>query len=229
MVNNRNEQNNLDQKIQSPKKVEQKRVSAFNISKWFSNLMGKPSTGAKENVPQDNKVPSTTSSAELSDKTQSASTPELMPVGDDSVKEDFKKAKQIISSLVGKASEKSAPFVTSGKEKTGAAMKEVGKVVDVSFMRKLVRGLMVLLFLFVAGVLIFRFYKLTQQNGIEEVPGNTPSVTVTYIPYKESIYSADPDVIRLEESINTLKREVLNTKIKITTFNPPVLDFSISF
>ena len=88
---------------------------------------------------------------------------------------------------------------------------------------------MVLLFLFVIAVLIYRFYNLTQQDGSEETPSGEPTVTVTYIPYKESIYTTDPDISKLEESINTLKREVVNTKITITTLNPPILDFNISF
>ena len=92
------------------------------------------------------------------------------------------------------------------------------------------KGLKVIGILLAVAIVISIFER---QNGIVDrgngvVIETTPPV-VTYQPYTESIYANDPEVLRLDEDINVLGREISTTVLQDSILTPPKLDFNIKF
>jgi hypothetical protein len=66
--------------------------------------------------------------------------------------------------------------------------------------------------------------KITQAPPLPPVPTIPP-----FQRFKPSIYADDPVILKLQEDISVLDRELSNTQIKETILEPPSLDFNVTF
>jgi len=86
----------------------------------------------------------------------------------------------------------------------------------------------VILILSVAGFGIAYFMrsdkKVTQGPPLPPVPSIPP-----FQRFQPSIYADDPVILKLQEDVNVLDRELSNTQIKETILEPPTLDFNVTF
>src|SRR3990172_1227013 len=192
------------------------------ISKWINDLRGKPK-GSAQNVKQPaNPVPN---------KTEPASLTEIKPpveAEEDSVAADIKNLKAFTKKIVGKTSTIIKPYEQKGGSVSSSALSKAGGLVDKSFLRKIVRVFLILLFLLILVFVAIRLFKSTSENGGVPGFGNQPTPT-SYQPYIPSLYVEDPEIRQLEEDVNVLAGEISGTNIRELDLNPPVLDFNISF
>ena len=81
-------------------------------------------------------------------------------------------------------------------------------------------------------IIAFAIYVKLFQKTLPTREGQTIPPTPTYSPFqkfKPSVYANDPTVIKLEETLNVLDREMATVPLTEDTLTPPVLDFNISF
>jgi len=112
----------------------------------------------------------------------------------------------------------------------GNSTSEAKQLVDKSFLKKLVRAFLILVFLIILTFIAFRLFRTLQEDDgvVVRPPGISPS-PIPYQPYKPSIYAGDPEVLQLEEDINILEAELTNTNIREEQLFPPSLDFNVKF
>lgn len=173
----------------------------INISGWLNNLLGKT-------------VPSVSYSKKKADSSQEV---EIKP--EDIAKEGvLSKGVGEVKGLIKGVGEASGVATTAGKGKKGLPKPLL-----------IVVGAVVILL--ALSLVASRLATSIRQGGkgtgqSQAVPTPTP---VGFQPYKPSVYAGDPEVLKLEEEINILDREVSSAQIKETTLNPPTLDFNINF
>lgn len=103
------------------------------------------------------------------------------------------------------------------------------KLIDKKIMILLV-GLAVLVVLLIAGTL----YKAMSGRGqrIVLAPTPTPVVTPTLAPVEirnPSRYATDSGVLKIEEDLKALDKDLVGTEIKESSLTPPSLDWDVSF
>ncbi len=179
-----------------------------SVKKWLFNLTGKPLPEGQDAIAQPVE-------------------PEALQ--EDSVATDIK----MFKGLVGKGKEKIntliTPFAKKGITSATSASTAVRSSVDNKFLKNLVRAFLILFFtLILVFIAIYFFRMLKSENGITQTPG----VSVTpppFEPFKPSVYAEDPAVLKIEEDVNILERELIQTNIREDGIDPPLLDFDISF
>src|SRR3989344_5949697 len=80
-----------------------------------------------------------------------------------------------------------------------------------------------LLILFFTGTRVFTSLRKNSAQDSALTPTPTP---LDYQGYKPSIWAEDKNILKLEEDINILEKE-LGTNIRDTSLTPPILDFEI--
>ena len=178
--------------------------------KWIYTLMGKTLPA------EENKV--------AADETQ-----EPQEVREDSVANDMKSFKEFAKKSVEKTKTVLSPFAKKSVTSATDASKVVSTSVDNKFIKILIRTFLILFFIIVLVFIAFYLFRTIQEeNGVVRTDG--VSVTpVPFAPYKPSVYAQDPEVLRLEEEINILERELARVSVKEDGINPPKLDYDISF
>ena len=197
------------------------------VGGWFSSLLGKPrpyippSTGQEEPKP---KLSEKAVKQEATLSTMTASSEE------DSIVADIEGFKKFVGKTVKKVSIKTTPVAEHGAELGSQAVSGAKQLVDKSFLKKLVRVFLILVFLIILVFIALRLFKILQEDNGEVVrpPGVSPS-PIPYEPYKPSVYAGDPEVLQLEEDINILEAELTNTNIREERLFPPSLDFNVRF
>lgn len=190
------------------------------VKKWLNSLIGRKTPVSKASILPD-QAPK---EEDLLGQTKVDITkPE------DSIKNDFQAFSLTMNKFLGQVKKVLGPVVSKGGEESREAAQTIGKVVDASLVRKLVKIFLVVLFLISLFFIISRFINLVTENGgvVGEV-SPTPTVFI-YIPPKLSVYANDTVVLKLEEDLGVLSREVSNSIIRETMLNTPQLDFNISF
>lgn len=201
---------------------------------WVRMLMGKP----KRQVPT-NAANKGAEKAEVKEKVGPGKpdvteglvevSPGELQKADDSVVEDIKSFKSFFrksfNMLIGRAAATKA--TKKVQEKVDAASKKA----SFSLIYKLIPALFILIVVLLAAAIVISIFE--KQNGIVDrgngiVVETTPPV-VTYQPYTESIYASDPEILRLDEDINVLGREISTTVLQDSILTPPKLDFNIKF
>lgn len=229
---------NTDQKqvsggMGSEQKVKQSLPSKIlgGLSWWVSSMTGKASVKKQTQVAV-NAAPVKSNPAVPANGVQNQ-----ISNTDDSVSRDLEQARKIVGKLSGAVSKAVTPVVAKGvssSEKTAAKFLKK----DNKFLKIILRLFIILIFLMIA---VFVGLKLFQSGAVVVKPPVKPSpnilsitLTVTptpvvYNPMKPSVYADDLVVLKLEQDINILTREIAGTNIKETQLNPPSLDFNISF
>lgn len=95
---------------------------------------------------------------------------------------------------------------------------------------KLLLLVFAVLFIIVIVTTIASSIATKKRQDSEKPPVLPPTPTpIPFQSFKPSIYADDPEVLKIEEELNILDREISTTVIKETTLNPPVVDFDINF
>jgi hypothetical protein len=208
---------------------------------WVNMLMGK-STATKNTISSnsDNKKVATedTTKPDVKDDAQKVNknVPQPIPESGNSVIDDFNKIRSFTQKFTSAAEEKAAPLIQKGKAESAVIGASAGKVVDTSFIRKIIKILVVIL---AVMLIIYIAFKLFGNSNIK-LPGITgqstltPSDSVSVTPFDlhqvtNSIYAKDPEVLKIEENIKVLHGELNNTELKDSSLNPPNVDFNVSF
>jgi hypothetical protein len=162
------------------------------------------------------------------------SVPREVSPQNDSVNSDLEKAKALLHEVTGKIEEAAKPLVDKGVHTAQGAIQSSNSVIAAkggaqSLVKKVVPALLfigVLIVVIIGGYTVIR--NMYKGDSPAIVTGPTPT-SAEYVPSQPSLYSEDPEVLKLEQDISLLQREITGTSLRETTLNPPVLDFNISF
>lgn len=197
------------------------------ISGWFSALVGKPKAGSTPVIGAKEEKP-VLSNLDIAEKP-----PVPLEITDftkeDSVKEDFKKFKTLIGKYKSKLDEKVDPITASGVQKAVGVINASGGITDKPFYKKLIKVFFVLFFLLIlifVGATLFNIFN--SKKVAEVVEGPTPS-PIPFKPTKPSVYATDEDVLKLQEDIDLLEKELARVSLRENDLLPPKLDFNINF
>lgn len=147
----------------------------------------------------------------------------------DQLAADMKKVKDLKSDLVGKIRSALFPVVPENIPAVVNVKFSIKDRFDPDLIKKLGRGLAVVLLLLVLFPIGSSIFKSVLKNG-EQGDGGVPTPSVgPFRPYKPSIYADDEQVLQMEEDVKVLDRELSTSQLKDTVLTPPVLDFDISF
>lgn len=169
-----------------------------------------------------------------------ASTP--APVGtqpvspDDPLHQDLEKASSLFKNLTAKLPKVELPIAKTSSTQAieDPNLAQVSELIRPNKMKKLlpaIIGGVILLVLILIGVFVV-VPIISKMRAPKETPVVvlTPSPTpIEQAPTQPSIYANDPEILKLQEDINVLDREVVGTQLRETTLNAPVLDFNVSF
>jgi hypothetical protein len=196
------------------------------ISGWFSSLMGKPKSVAGA-VTEDKAKP-VLSNMDIAEKP-----PVVLEITDfskeDSVKEDLKKFKALVGKYKSKVDEKVDPVTAAGVQKAVSAINASGSVADKPFYKKLVKVFFILFFLLILIFVAATLFNILKSKKITEAPVLPTPSPVPFEPTKPSVYASDESVLKLEEDIDLLEKELVRVSLRDNDLLPPKLDFDINF
>ncbi len=196
------------------------------MSNWGNMLLGRPKklsqVKAKEKV--DKEV-----SGNVKDPVQEQVQQGPEVVGD-SVAADIKKFKGFAGNVKETISSSLQPVIKKGARSGSGITSSASGLIDKKFLQRLIKIFLVLLFVMVLLVIGLQLFIPDDNNGPSNGsnPEETP-VIPTYQPTFPSVYSDDKEVLKIEEDLNILEREISGTRIDETTLNYPDLDYKITF
>jgi len=158
-----------------------------------------------------------------------------MPASEDPLTGDLAKAGNLIKGLTSKLQKTAEPMTTQVQATASQMQTNANAFVKTDKFKKIIPILIfgVVILIIVLAVIILAPKVLQNiKNGSKEPTQIVSEPTITpaeYTPEVPSVYATDEDVLKLEEQILTLDREVVGTQVKETTLNPPGLDFNINF
>jgi hypothetical protein len=150
-------------------------------------------------------------------------------VQEDSVREDVKRAKGLIASIVGRIRDALSPFVKRGTSYAGSAFERSTESIGSKLPKilKPVAVVLILLFVIFLGINLFNRYLKPSGSGSNNTQ-QTPTVP-PFKTYEPSIYVDDEEILSIENELNVLERELENTRIIESNLNIPSLDYDINF
>ena len=95
--------------------------------------------------------------------------------------------------------------------------------------KKILRITAIVILIIIFLYIISLFAKNLRQNGEVALNGLPTPTLAPYLPYNPSVYAEDDLVLKLEEDIKVLDRELSTTQLKENILTPPTLDFDINF
>jgi hypothetical protein len=186
-------------------------VLSSAINTWFSMLMGRPVRKIPESVKQEPKV-------------------EPAQIEEDSVKEDFKKARGMIQKVALEILSRTAPSAEKRKMLGQKGLSYAKNVVDVSFTRKVVNLFMVVFF---GLIIFFVVVRLNKYLGNSKDQGTfVPSKAPTVPPFQRtepSLYADDAEILKIEEDAKVLLNEIIEKSLEDSSISTPQLDENIDF
>lgn len=107
--------------------------------------------------------------------------------------------------------------------------KDLGKLSDPNLLKKVLRVAVIVILLIALLFIVSRAIKMIGNNGSDlSVIVPTPTVA-QYRPTNPSIYADDPEVLKIEEDIKILDRELSTAVLPEPLLVLPILDFDIDF
>ncbi len=208
---------------------------------WINALLGRPnpvSIPAHQVTYQESQTPpSTTPQTVAPGAANAVKLPEGGPktteassaMEGDSVMHDMTIFKGIAEKLTSKVKEIASPVVSKGMESSNQAASSTKAFAKTDKFKKILPIVFFLVVLLIIGIAGFMLIKnLGKKENPTIVTGPTPT-SADYYPTEPSLYADDPEVLKLEETINQLDREIAGTQLRETTLNSPTLDFNINF
>jgi hypothetical protein len=168
---------------------------------------------------------------------QTQSVPPAKPINpDDPLHQDLAKASNLLKNLTAKLPKVSLPIAkpqttSVPQDPNLAQISELVKPNKLKHIIPIVVFGVVILVIAIAGVaFIVPYVKNLQKPKVNPIVITQPSPTpIEQEQTKPSIYANDADILKLQEDINVLDREVVGTQLKEPTLNAPNLDFNITF
>lgn len=205
---------------------------------WLNAFLGKPNPiviPQHQVTYQESQTPIATAPTQADSppaaalETPSVGEPVPKRVEGDSVAHDMSVFKGIAEKLTSKVKEVAAPVVSKGMESSNQAASATAAFAKTDKFKKILPMVFFLLVLVVIGIVGFIVIKnLSKKADPEIVTGPTPT-SAEYYPTEPSLYADDVEVLKLEETINQLDREIAGTQLRETTLNSPTLDFNVNF
>jgi len=158
--------------------------------------------------------------------------PSKQAQGGDSVVQDLEGLKKIVGKFSKNIGTAVSPSLEKGLKSSTKAAGNFAKAADKSkLFKNVLRIFLILIFLMVAAFVAMRLFRTYQEDTPQDEPTITGIETPTPIVFQpaESVYANDPVILKLQEDIEVMVREIAGTNIKVTTLNPPSLDFNVSF
>ena len=153
---------------------------------------------------------------------------EVNPEGDQ-IAVDIKKAKEIKEQIVQKVQQQLQPVVSQAVPKITNAAQPVKDMFAGKLIKKILRITAIVILIIIFLYIISLFAKNLRQNGEVALNGLPTPTLAPYLPYNPSVYAEDDLVLKLEEDIKVLDRELSTTQLKENILTPPTLDFDINF
>lgn len=151
----------------------------------------------------------------------------------DQITEDIKKFKLAkdkfsanIKKTIAPAISEKMPVVHTAKQSVSSV---TSKLFDPELLKRLFKILVLILLLFglfYIGSQIFTAVVRDTEETDDVIP--IPSIG-QFRPYRPSVYAEDELILKLDEDVKVLDRELSTTQLKETILNPPTLDFDINF
>jgi len=160
-------------------------------------------------------------------------TPAAQPVPDDPLHQDLAKASTLIKTISAKLPKVALPIVPKNETPQDPQISQVSEILKPNKVKKLIPliiGLVILLVLVLVGFFAYSYIAKLRSPKDNPIVVTNPSPTpIEQEQTQPSIYANDPDILKLQEDINVLDREVVGAQLRESTLNAPVLDFNISF
>jgi len=229
--------NNTGSQQQGSKVAEVKGESVIGkvgggLSWWINSLMGKPQARVPK-IPVANQQPQSVNTPDASPK--AGLPPVLAQKRDDSVLQDVESLKKLVGKVSGGVTSKIAPMVKGGLAGSTKAAAGLTQKMGPKFITRVLQIFFVILLCVVIVFVGIKFFASKPGDG-SQAPTPTPDSSVSatptpfvYNPPKASVYATDPEVLKLEEDINVITREVGSTVLRENDLNPPTLDFNVAF
>ena len=95
--------------------------------------------------------------------------------------------------------------------------------------KKIIRIAGIIVSIFIFALIISKIYKKIAEDGKAPfAPTPTPTIA-PFQPYRPSVYSEDPEVLEIEESVKILDRELSTVILEEAILHPPVVNYNINF
>lgn len=160
---------------------------------------------------------------------------------EDSVAQDVGKLKVFVKNLTGQAKIKAKPYQEKVKPVVQSATSVKTKAKANKMMSSFTKISIFVVIIFVTLLLVVIGFSIVQRmgRGVENGSGKeteseveivqaTPTI-IPYTPSSPSIYASDTVILKMDEDIKILGREMFSIPIRESTLYPPSLDFSINF
>ena len=147
----------------------------------------------------------------------------------DQMTQDLEKAKAATGKFVDRLKGKVKPVIAERAPFLKEVAEPARSLFSGDLVKKLVRTAIVALLLILLLYIASLFVKKPNDVGIITKDGLPTPTVVPYLPYNPSVYAEDELVLRLEEEIKVLDREISTARLKETILTPPSLDFDIDF
>ena len=95
--------------------------------------------------------------------------------------------------------------------------------------KKLMGVVLGAMFIIIIGIVAIGLYTKLQKPQTAPTKVEPSPTPPTYQTFKPSVYAKDPEVLKIEENLDILNREMDTTNLKEDNLLPPKLDFDISF
>lgn len=193
---------------------------------WIRSLTGKPQ-------PKKQSAPAAPATAPIAGSPAPVAKPATK--SDDSVSQDLAAFKKLVGQVSQKVSANVAPAIEKRAAATGVAVTKLSNSGNKGLIKKILKIFFIILILL---LLVFAAIKLFSGKGGGGLgskatptlgPATSTPTPIVYEPPAKSVYADDPVILKLEQDINVLTREIAGTNIKETQLNPPSLDFNVSF
>jgi len=152
---------------------------------------------------------------------------------DDPLHQDLAKASSLIKTISAKLPKVALPIVPKTETPQDPQISQVSEIIKPNKVKKLIPliiGLVILLVLVLVGFFAYSYIAKLRAPKENPIVVTNPSPTpIEQEQTQPSIYANDPDILKLQEDINVLDREVVGAQLRESTLNAPVLDFNISF
>lgn len=148
---------------------------------------------------------------------------------------DFQKAKDLVAKMSEKIEEAAKPVLEKGVEEGKAPVEASQTFVSEKkssspiHLKKILPALLfglVIIVVVLGGLTFFRSMNKPETPQIVTLP--TPTLA-PIIETEPSQYAEDEEVLKLQEDISVLEKEITSTSLRESTLNPPILNFDVSF
>jgi hypothetical protein len=152
----------------------------------------------------------------------------------DQVAEDIKKFKSAKAKFTEKLKSNIAPNISNKVpvvHTTKASLSSVtSKIFDPELIKRVVKIVVLVFLLLGLFYIVTRIFTIFVEDGTDETDGVAPTPSIgEFRPYKPSVYAEDELILKLDEDVKVIDRELSTTQLKEAILNPPNLDFDINF